>query len=75
MQIAAKFAKEPPEHFDHWLFTKEDIFRDPDNIPNLKALQSNLKTQKEAGFLNIDIDVTQFADLSLVEEAAKRLKK
>jgi len=74
VQITAKFTKEPPEHFAHWLFTKEDIFRDPDNIPNLKALQSNLKTQKEAGFLNIDIDVAQFADLSLVKEAAARIK-
>jgi NitT/TauT family transport system substrate-binding protein len=75
VEIVAKFTKEPPEHFDHWLFTKADIYRHPDNIPDLKALQSNLKTQKDAGFLSIDIDVTKFADLSLVEEAAKRVKK
>ncbi len=72
--IAAKFTKSSPDHFDSWLFTKSDIYRDPDNMPNLKALQSNLKTQKDAGFLNIDIDVAKFADTSIVEDAAKRLK-
>jgi NitT/TauT family transport system substrate-binding protein len=74
VRIVAAFTKEPAAHFDRWLFTKEDIFRDPDNRPNLPALQSNLKIQKEAGFLAIDIDVATFADLSLVDEAAKRLK-
>lgn len=74
VQIVATFTKEPPEHFDPWLFTKADIYRNPDNIPDLKALQSNLKTQKDAGFLTIDIDVAKFADLSLVEEAAKRVR-
>ena len=74
VQIVSKFTKAPPEHYDSWLYTKEDIYRSPDNMPNLDALQSNLKTQKEAGFLKIDIDVPKFADLSIVEEAAKRVK-
>ena len=72
--IAAKFNKNDPAHYDRWLFTKEDIYRDPDNRPNLAALQENLKTQKAAGFLAIDIEVANFADTSLVEDAAKRLK-
>jgi ABC-type nitrate/sulfonate/bicarbonate transport system substrate-binding protein len=71
--IVAKFTKEPPEYFAPWLFTKADIYRDPDNRPNLTALQHNLDTQKAAGFLNIAIDVAEFADLSLVEEAMQRL--
>jgi NitT/TauT family transport system substrate-binding protein len=73
VQIAAAFNKNSPAIYDKWLFTKDDIYRDPDNIPPLKALQSNLETQKAAGFLNIDIDVTKFADTSLVEDAAKRI--
>ncbi len=72
--IVAKFTKEAPEHFASWLFTRQDIYRNPDNVPDLAALQSNLKTQKQAGFLAIDIDVAKFADLSMVEEAAKRVK-
>jgi len=70
--IVAKFTKEPPEHFASWLFTKNDIYRDPDNRPNLAALQSNLKTQKEAGFLNVD--VAKYADTSIVDEVARRLR-
>ena len=42
-------------------------------VPNLKALQSNLELQKQVGLLNTDIDVKKFSDLSMVEEAAKRL--
>ncbi len=74
VRIVASYTKEPPSAFDSWLFTHADIYRNPDNIPDLDALQSNLVTQKAAGFLNIDIDVPKFADLSIVEEAAKRLK-
>ena len=74
VQMVAKATKQPPEHYDRWLYTHEDIYRNPDNVPDLKALQRNLKTQKEAGFLAIDIDVAKFADLSIVEEAAKRVR-
>jgi len=74
VRIVAKFTKEDPAHFESWLFTSKDIYRDRDNRPDLEALQSNLLTQKAAGFLKIDIDVRNFADTSLVEEAAKRLQ-
>jgi hypothetical protein len=48
--------------------------RDPNLLPDLDSLARNLKTQKEAGFLASDIDVPNFADLSLVKEAAVRIK-
>jgi sulfonate transport system substrate-binding protein len=72
IRIIAAFTKAPPEDFADWLFTKNDYYRDPDARPNLTALQNNLKTQKELGLLNIDIDVGKYADLSLVNEAAAR---
>jgi NitT/TauT family transport system substrate-binding protein len=56
------------------VFTKDDYYRDPDAKPNLKALQDNLKVQKELGLLDADIDVGKYTDLSLIEEAAKRLQ-
>jgi NitT/TauT family transport system substrate-binding protein len=71
--IVARYDQQPPQYFAPWLFTHQDVYRDPDNMPPLEALQSNLATQKAAGFLNIDIDVAKFADTSLVEEAAKRV--
>jgi sulfonate transport system substrate-binding protein len=73
MEIAGKVTKQPPERFT-WLFTKQDYFRDPDMKPNLDALQSNVKMTKELGFVKADMDIKKYADLSIIEEAAKRLK-
>jgi sulfonate transport system substrate-binding protein len=72
--IAARLTKQPPERFDSWLFTAKDYYRDPGMVPNLAALQVNIETQKQLGFLKSDFDVKKYADLSIVEEAAKRLK-
>jgi sulfonate transport system substrate-binding protein len=72
--IAARLTKQPPERFDPWLFTAKDYYRDPDMKPNLAALQANIATQKELGFIKSEIDVKKYADLSIVEEAARRLK-
>src|SRR5215475_2284913 len=73
--IAARFTKQPPERFDPWLFTAKDYYRDPDMKPNLAALQANIATQKQLGFIKSEIDVKKYADLSLIEEAARRLKQ
>ena len=70
--IIASFTKQPKATFADWVFTKDDYYHDPDGRPNLKALQNNLKVQKELDLLKIDIDVDKYADLSLVDEAAKR---
>lgn len=72
-QIASKITKAPPERFG-WLFTKEDYYRDPNLIPNLEALQRNIDTTRDLGFVKKKIDIKQYSDLSLVQEAAKRLK-
>lgn len=73
MQIASRITKQPPERFS-WAFTKQDFYRDPNMLPNLTALQSNVNLTRELGFVKIDIDVPKFADLSFAQEAAKRLK-
>jgi sulfonate transport system substrate-binding protein len=73
MEIAARVTKRPAESFG-WLFTKQDSYRDPDMKPNLAALQKNLDITKELGFTKTQIDVTKVSDLSIVEDAAKRLK-
>lgn len=73
IKIVADFTKRPPSEYSSWLFTHKDYYRNPNAIPNLQALQNNLNTQKELGFLKIDVDAKKYADLSLVEEAAKRV--
>jgi sulfonate transport system substrate-binding protein len=73
-KIASKITKAPPERFG-WLFTKQDNYRDPNMLPDLDALQRNVDTTHELGFVKNKIDVKKYADLSLVKEAVARLKK
>jgi NitT/TauT family transport system substrate-binding protein len=78
VEIAARVSKRPPEAFDKWLFVKGgqqgDYYRDPNMLPDLDALQANVKLQYELGFIKAPLDIRKNADLSLVQEAAKRLK-
>lgn len=71
--IAARVTRQPPERFD-WLFTKEDDYRDPNMIPDLAALQSNVQVMKDLGIVGTTVDIGRHADLSLIKEAAARLK-
>ena len=71
--ILAKVTKRKPEFFDSWAFTKADYYRDPKALPDLGALQANVDLQQKLGFLRSSVDVKKYADLSIAEEAAKRL--
>jgi sulfonate transport system substrate-binding protein len=73
MKIAGRVTKRPPQAFD-WLFTNKDCYHDPDMLPNLAALQKNVDLTQELGFVKGKVDVKAYADLSMVQEAAKRLK-
>jgi len=73
MQILGDLVKRPPQIFD-WVYTKRDVYHDPNMLPNLDALQKNVDATHELGFTKASIDVKQYADLSMVQEAAKRLK-
>jgi sulfonate transport system substrate-binding protein len=72
-KIASDLLKIPPERFG-WLFNKKDYYRDPDMMPDLVALQRNVDTTADMGFIKSSFDVKQHSDLSLIQEAAKRLK-
>ena len=43
-----------------------------DAKPDLAVVQSSVDKVKELGFIKETLDVGKFADLSLVDEAAKR---
>jgi sulfonate transport system substrate-binding protein len=72
-QIMAGLTKQPADHFG-WAFTKQDFYRDHNLLPNLDALQRNVDTTQELGFVKAKLDVKTHSDLSIVEEAAQRLK-
>jgi ABC-type nitrate/sulfonate/bicarbonate transport system substrate-binding protein len=72
-KIVGDMVKVPPERFG-WLFTNKDYYRDPSMLPDLVALQRNVDATHEMGFIRSKLDVKAHSDLSLIEEAAKRLK-
>lgn len=72
-EIAARITKQPAERFG-WLFTKDDYYRDRNMIPDLEALQRNLDMTKDLGFMKESLDVKKHSDLSIIQEAAKRLQ-
>jgi ABC-type nitrate/sulfonate/bicarbonate transport system substrate-binding protein len=74
LKIVADFNKKPAAFYDAYIWKADkDLYHDPDDKPNVEALGRNIKAQKDAGFLNIDIDAAKISDLSIVEEAAKRV--
>jgi len=70
--LTAGFLKRPPAAFESWLFTKKDFHRDPDGKPDLQVVQSSIDKVKELGFIKETLDVSKHADLTIVDEAAKR---
>lgn len=75
VQLVVDATKQKPALYQSWVFTKQDYYRAPNGMPNLDVLQANIETQRDLGFLKTSFDVKQYADLTLVEEAAKRLAK
>jgi NitT/TauT family transport system substrate-binding protein len=73
MEICARITKQPAERFA-WVYTDKDNYRDPNMMPDLAALQRNVDLTRDLGFIKASFDVNKFSDLSLVQEAAKRLR-
>ncbi|HYL88394.1 MAG TPA: ABC transporter substrate-binding protein [Burkholderiales bacterium] len=78
VEIAARVSKRPAAAFDKWLFVKAgqqgDYYRDPNMRPDLRALQANIDLQHQLGLVKATIDVKKHSDLTLVQQAATRVK-
>jgi NitT/TauT family transport system substrate-binding protein len=78
VEIAARVSKRPAAGFDKWLFLKGgqngDYYRDANMVPDLKAMQANIDLQHQLGLVKATVDVAKHADLSIVQEAAKRVQ-
>jgi sulfonate transport system substrate-binding protein len=73
MEICGRITKQPPERYD-WVFTERDYYRDPNMLPELSALQKNVDLVKDLGLFKDDVEVSKYADLSMLREAIARLK-
>jgi NitT/TauT family transport system substrate-binding protein len=74
IRILARFTQLPEKQFAGWAFDKGDFYHDPSARPNIPALSRNLAMLHELGFLSVTLDPTPYVDLSLIEEAGRRLK-
>jgi ABC-type nitrate/sulfonate/bicarbonate transport system substrate-binding protein len=74
VDIAAKELKQPRETLDGYLYTDKDLYKDPNGLPNLDALQANIDLEHDLGFIDRTIPIKDYTDLSLIKEAADRLK-
>lgn len=72
--IAAKFMKLPPKQVDY-VFTDKDLYKDPNGMPNMPALQANIDLEQQLGFLKQPLDVSKYTDFSLIKTAVARLGK
>ena len=74
VQIIAGATKRPGAAFEGFLFTNKDEYHDPDAMPDLGAVTSNIKAQHELGLAKADLNARNYADLSLLEAAIARVK-
>lgn len=75
IKAVTDFTKQPAALYQSWLFTKGDLYHDPNGMPDLDALQNNIAAAHGLGFVPSELDPHKYADLSLVKEAAARLNK
>jgi ABC-type nitrate/sulfonate/bicarbonate transport system substrate-binding protein len=71
--IAAKIIKQPPARVGY-VFTKAEDYHDPDMRPNLETFQRAIDIQRATGFLKAPLDAKKYADLTLLDDAIKRIK-
>lgn len=73
--IMSKAMKQPPERIAGWVFSDDqDFYRDPNMQINLSALQNNVDLLQKLGIIKSGIQVSQFSEPNLLNEALARLK-
>jgi sulfonate transport system substrate-binding protein len=75
IRMLADVSRIPAQKYAGWVYTDKDYYYDPDARVDVSRLQRNVDDMKRAGIVPAAINVSTFMDLSLVQEAAKRLEK
>ena len=74
LEIASRVGKQPASAYSGWMYTNKDLYRDPNMIPDVEALQRSIDIQQDLGFLKSKLDIKPYVDLSYVKEGAQRAK-
>jgi sulfonate transport system substrate-binding protein len=75
IEIVAELTKLPPAALQQWVFKDDgDFFRDPNLAVKIDMLQKNVDQIRKLGIIKQDFDVKAHTDLSVMAEAAARLK-
>jgi NitT/TauT family transport system substrate-binding protein len=74
LKLLADITKQPVKNYEAWAFTKKAYYYDPDGLSDNKLLQKNIDDLKEMDILPTSVDVEKYTDMSLVQEAKKRIK-
>jgi NitT/TauT family transport system substrate-binding protein len=75
IKIVSEASKVPEAVLRRYIFTQRDNYRSLDALPDLGIIQKNWAAMKELGLTKQELNVNDYADLSVVKEAAARLKK
>ena len=66
--------KIPVAEYEEWVYTANDYYYHPQALTDVQRLQQNVEVLKQAGVIPNAINVAPYVDLSLVKEAAARVK-
>jgi sulfonate transport system substrate-binding protein len=74
IQQLSDTTKIPVAEYAEWVYTTNDYYYHPQALTDVQRLQGNVEVMKQAGVIPSAIDVAPYVDLSLVKEAAARVK-
>jgi NitT/TauT family transport system substrate-binding protein len=73
LEIVAGVFKVPVERLDKSTYNENDVYFDRNGMPDMKALQADVDLAADFGFLKEHIDLAKYTDLSVMDEAVKRV--
>jgi hypothetical protein len=73
LQLVAGVFKVPVERLEKSTYNENDVYFDRNGMPDMKALQSDVDAAADLGFLKEHIDLKKNTDLTIMEDAVKRV--
>jgi NitT/TauT family transport system substrate-binding protein len=74
LKVTSELTKQPIENFEEWVYTTKDQYRALDLKIDVPRLQKNIDDIHQLGIVKQNIDVKNYVDMSLAEDAWKRFQ-